>query len=506
MTWFFGNRYTLIATIALAFLLGLGIRFYDLDDLPLDFAPTRQLFSALKARSMYYDMLPESAGVPAWQRDMAARQSTAVIEPPVIEIITALTYRVFGEYLWIARIYSILFWVIAGAFLFLLARDLASIEGAVVALLFYLFQPYGVIASRSFQPDPLMTALIVVAAWGLYRWRSVGTWKSAIVAGIAVGAAIFVKNVAVFPLGIAALAIVLERGWRMSLKDRQTWAVAVLSVTPVAVYTLYGISAGFLGGQFAFRFFPSLWTTGAFYLQWLGQIDGVVSLGACAVGLAGIFIAGRRQGIFLTGLWLGYVIFGLTFAYHITSHDYYNLMLIPLVALSLAPVTETFIARAKSLRVGWFPRAALSALVIAIVAVQIWNVRVTLLRENWRADADFWAMLGEKLGHDNGPILAITQDYGYRLAYWGWEDVETWYYAGDLELRALDNRVIDTSQRFEDRLVGKKFLLVTKPNDFNADTALKSYVVEHFPVYESGKGYVIYDLAHPKSPKKKKKK
>ena len=497
-TWFFGNRYILIATLVLVFALGVGIRFDDLTDLPLDFAPTRQLFSALKARSMYYAMLPESAAIPAWQRAMAAKQTTPVIEPPVIEVFTALTYRVFGEYLWIARIYSILFWIIAGFFLFLLARELASTEGAVVALLFYLFQPYGVIASRSFQPDPLMTALIVIAAWSLYRWRSVGTWKWAIAAGLLVGAAVLVKNVAVFPLGMAALVVVLEHGWRTSLKDRQTWGVAALAILPTVVYTLYGMYAGFLGSQFAFRFFPDLWTTGAFYLQWLGQIDGVVGLGAFCVSLMGIFVAGQRQMKFLAGLWLGYFIFGMTFAYHITSHDYYNLMLIPLVALSLAPVADTFIQRAQNLRVGLVARAVLAALVIFIVAAQVWNVHVTLVREDWRPDADFWVKLGEKLGHNSGPVLTISQDYGYRLAYWGWQDVDPWYSTGDLELRALDNRAIDLSQRLEDRVAGKKFLVVTQAKNFASQPAIRLYIIRHFPIYARGKGYVIYDLAHPR--------
>lgn len=503
-TWFFGNRYTLIATLILAFALGLGIRFYDLTDLPLDFTPTRQLFSALKARSMYYAMLPESANIPEWQRAMAAKQTTAVIEPPIIEIITALTYRVFGEYLWIARIYSILFWVIAGFFLFLLARELASIEGAVLALLFYLFQPYGVIASRSFQPDPLMVALIVIAAWSLYRWRSVGTWKWAVTAGLSVGAAVFAKNVAVFPLGLAALAIVLERGlvpgrgWRVSLKDRQTWVVAFLSIFPTAVYTLLGIYTGFLAGQFAFRFFPELWTTGAFYLQWLGQIDGVAGLGAFCLAIAGIFVAGRRPMIFLAGLWLGYFFFGMSFDYHITTHDYYNLMIIPLVALSLAPATDALLQRAKSLELGRVPRVVLAVLVLFIVAVQVWNVRVTLVREDWSSDADFWARIGEKLGHDSGPVLTIAQDYGYRLAYWGWQDVDSWYSTGDLELRALDNRVVDLSQRLEDRIAGKKFLVVTQAQNFASQPAIRAYIIQHYPIYARGKGYIIYDLAHPK--------
>ncbi len=499
--WFFGNRYTLIATVLLAFVLGLGIRFYDLTDLPLDFAPTRQLFSALKARSMYYSMLPESANVPAWQREMAALQTTPVIEPPVIEMITALTYRVVGEYIWIARIYSSLFWVLAGIFLFLLAREMTSIEGAVVSLLFYLFLPFGVLASRSFQPDPLMTALIVAAAWGLYRWRSLHTWKWAVTAGLLIGAAIFVKNVAVFPLGLAALAVVVDyrrgRGWRASLADRQTWAVALLSILPVTVYTLYGVQSGFLATQFAFRFFPELWSTGGFYLRWLGQIDGIVGFGTCAIAVVGVFMAERRAMTFLASLWLGYLALGMVFSYHITSHDYYNLMLIPIVALSLAPVVDVFVKRAQDLQSGWIPRAVLSVLVLLVVAVQLWNVRVELFRDDWRPDAAFWTMLGEKLGHNHGKVLGIVQDYGYRLEYWGWQDVESWYYSGDLELRALDNRTIDTGQRFQDRLKGKQFFLVTQMKNFDSEPEIKAYLYQHYPIYDQGKGYIIFDLAHP---------
>jgi len=337
--WFFGNRATLIATLVLAFALGIGIRMFDLTDLPLDYAPTRQLFSLLKARSMYYGMLPADANVPAWQRAMAAKQTTPVIEPPVLEMITALTYRVVGEYTWIARIYSSLFWVLGGIFLFLLARQLSSLEGAVVAVLFYLFVPFGIIVSRSFQPDPLMTALIIAGAWALYRWHSAGTWKGAVTAGLLMGAALFIKNYAAFPLGIAALAVVFEhareRGWRAALTDRQMWLVALLALLPVGIYTLYGIQAGFLAGQFDFRFFPELWTTGGFYLRWLGQIEGIIGFGAFAVAVIGVFLAGRRATVFLLGLWIGYLLFGMTFAYHISTHDYYNLMLIPIVALGI---------------------------------------------------------------------------------------------------------------------------------------------------------------------------
>ncbi len=499
--WFFGHRWVLIAALILIFGTATGIRLYDLTDLPLDFAPTRQLFSVLKARSMYYASLPASADIPIWQREVAARQMTPLIEPPVMETLVALTYRITGEHLWIARIYSALFWVLAGIFLFLLARELASSEAAVISLLFYLFLPHGVIASRSFQPDPLMTALIVAGAWGLYRWHSTRTWGWAVVAGLLMGAAIFVKNMAVFPLGMAALALVLEHGWRDSLKNAQTWGVALMGLLPVMIYTLYGVYiAGFLGKQFGMRFFPELWSTGGFYLRWLGQITEIVSFGTIAMAIVGIFVAERRGMALLAGLWLGYLTFGMTFAYFVASHEYYNLMLVPLVALSLAPVVDLFIKRAQSLRIGSISRAVLSLLIVLVVAIQIWNVRVELVRENWRSDPEFWTMLGEKLGHNSGKVLALSQDYGGRLAYWGWQDVESWYYSGDLELRTLDDRSINLLQRFLDAARGKQYFVVTQVNKLDAQPVIKDYVYQHYPVFSEGQGYIIFDLAHPKAP------
>lgn len=500
MNWFFGSRKSLIFALALAFILALGIRFYDLTDLPLDFSPTRQLFSILKARGMYSSLLPANSGLPEWQREIAIKQwkSMQAIEPTVLETITALTYRLVGEHLWIARIYSSLFWVLAGILLFLLAKELAGLSGAFISLIFYLFLPYGVIASRVFQPDPLMVALIVAGAWAMYRWSTTRTMKWAIMAGILNGLAIFVKNVAVFPLAFAAIALVLEYGLLKSLKDKQTWAVAILSILPPAIYTLYGLLVGgFLGQQFAFRFFPQLWSDLSFYLRWKGQIDAAVGFGAFAIAITGIFVAKRRGMALLMGLWAGYFAYGMTFAYHIITHNYYQLLLVPIVALSLAPAAETLFEMAGKLRSGWFARVALSVLITLVVAIQVWDVRVELVRDDWRPEAEFWSALGEKLGQ-NGPVLTISQDYGYRLAYWGWQEVDSWYDSGDLDVRALDSRQIDLLQRFQEQIAGKHFLVITQINRLDQQQEVKDYIYATYPVFDEGQGYVIFDLTKTK--------
>ena len=46
------TRLISVGLVVLLLVLGLAIRLYDLSDLPLDFHPTRQLLSHLKARGM----------------------------------------------------------------------------------------------------------------------------------------------------------------------------------------------------------------------------------------------------------------------------------------------------------------------------------------------------------------------------------------------------------------------------------------------------------------------
>ena len=70
--------------LAILFLCALAIRLYDLTDLPLDFHPTRQLISVMKARGMYYQGRVDA---PEWQRRFAVQQwkGRAEIEPEIIE-------------------------------------------------------------------------------------------------------------------------------------------------------------------------------------------------------------------------------------------------------------------------------------------------------------------------------------------------------------------------------------------------------------------------------------
>ena len=500
----FFTRGWLIAALVLLFGLGLGIRLFDLTNLPLDFHPTRQLLSALKARGMFYQTAPN---IPDWQRQMSLQQwkTKAEVEPEVFEHIVAFTYRFTGEQLWVPRVYSSLFWLIGGIFLFLLVRDLISTDGAVIATAYYLFFPYAVIASRSFQPDPLMVMLIIVFWWMVNRWadlipdpspkRRGESWAFAILAGLVGGFAIFVKFVAAFFVIGAALGAVLSRfNLRDLVRKPQVWTMAMLGILPTAGYLFYGIVLnGFLGQQFSGRFIPALLLSPLNYVQWATKANMAAGGVAIMLGLLSPFFVRERRARFLIyGLWIAYILFGLYFDYHVATHDYYHLPFIPIVAVSLAPIVDWVLSQLAGLTSKQWMRFAAFIILSYGVFATAWDIRNQMKSVDYRPQATMWAQIGDTFGHGGG-VVALTQDYGSRLAYWGWQDAGIWPNSGDIDYQGVRGGSFDFNKTFNELTKDQFFFLITDFAELNRQPQLKEKLV-NFAVYAQGNGYVIYDL------------
>lgn len=502
-SFFAPSRLKLILVLMLLFSVGLGIRLYDLTDLPLDFHPTRQLFSALKARGMYYQQLHE---VPDWQRKMAIQQwkLKVTIEPEVLERLVTFTYRYIGEQLWVARIYSSLFWMVGGIFLFLLARDLISTDGAVIAAAFYLFLPYAVLASRSFQPDPLMVMLILLFWWAVYRWGKNPSWGWTVLAGISGGLAIFIKLVAVFfVIGGGLGALLGSYPLKDLVRNLKVWGMIALGVLPGTVYVAYGVLiSGYLTKQFGGRFFPEMLLDPLFYLRWERILELVIGPMALLLGAIGLFFfTTRTSRIFTFSLWSAYVAYGLLFDYYISSHDYYSLPLIPIVGLSLAALADLVFTRLRQVTENHFTLrlAATGILLYGLVAI-IWNIRSEMKATDYRPEAIKWAKIGDLLGHQ-APVIAITEDYGNRLSYWGWQNSIIWpTYADSQYHTELRGGKQDFEYLFETQARDQAFFLVTKMDELGYQPELKERLFTGFSIYAEGDGYIIFDLNHPFNP------
>jgi hypothetical protein len=498
-TSFFSSRAARTFALVLIFGAALAIRLYDLTDLPLDFHPTRQLLSAIKARGLYYETQPD--GIPTWKLERAIRfaQLKADVEPVVFERLVAFTYGFTGDQLWIARVYSSLFWLTGGVFLFLLARAFVSFEGALVSTAYYLIFPYAVIGSRSFQPDIPMVMLVLAFWWIFSRWIRFPSWLTMILAGLIGGLAIFIKFSAAFFVIGGALGLALSRfTWRDLLRNLQVWMMALIGALPASMYLIYGIFIrGDLASQFSGRFVPALLFNPFNYLQWEVKLSMAAGGIFVMLGLLSLFlITDKSLRNFLYGLWGSYILFGLFFNYHIATHDYYHLPLIPIVGLSLAPLGDWFFAHLSGTIIQRWARAAVYVILIFGVFSVTWDVRNQMKAVDYRPEAAMWAKIATEIGEGTS-VIALTQNYGSRLEYWGLRGSDDWPFVGDAGYVNAQGDALSFDDFFNRRALKMTYFLVTDFDELDRQPALKERLFSSYPIAFEGDDYLIFDLQSP---------
>ncbi len=473
---------------------GFVTRLYDLTDPPLDYSPTRQLRSAMIARGIYYSTLPEA---PEWQKDIASkgRDLHSRIEPEIIENITAATYHlVGGEYVWIARIYSSLFWVLGGLALFLLTRQIVSDDGGILALIYYLFVPFGLVASRTFQPDPMMTAMIITAWMAFYYWDKSSSWKWAILAGLTAGLAMYIKSTSVFFLfPVMALVVVSRKKISKTIRDSQVWVIALLSAIPVLAYHIYGLFiSGILERQLKGRFYPQMWDDPDFYVQWKNAISNVSGhYLILVIGLLGLYLVSqKRDRLFLVAIWAGYIIYGYGFSYHISTHYYYTLPVIPLLAITIGAVADWIFYWARKINLDSVLRVGTVLLVIMGVA----GGYFIFFRKDYHHEPPYYKKVANFFSPED-KVIALSQDYGYRLSYFGWRVVQNWRGSEDSQFIELNDSKLDPfSDRFSQYSSNFDYFLVTRMAELRKQKDLFAELYDHYPILAEGGGYVIFDL------------
>jgi 4-amino-4-deoxy-L-arabinose transferase-like glycosyltransferase len=489
--------------VFLLLVLGFAIRMYDLTDQPIDFHSTRQLRGAVIARGMYYQMLPD-ADPEIRERAIAYWHSTGQYEPSILEKAVAYIYLLIGsEQIWVARIVNSLLWLIGGIAVFDLARRMVvngtsrgvSIVVGLMALSYYLILPFGVQASRSFQPDPGMVMWIALSINILYRWSEEQDWKWAVLTGLFAGIAVLTKVVAAYVIGGAAVAMVLySLGFRRSWRNPQVWTMLILMVAPTFIY--------YIGREGRAATFISSWTIAlshllldpTFYVRWLSLVQDIMGLTALLLSLVGVLIASPRSRSLLLGLWIGYAIYGLFLPYQMYTHNYYHLQLIPIIALSLVPVAQLIIGRLTQEAKIW--QFLFAVIVLVWIAYPAWVSIAEQKQENYRNEPAYWQGIASYLP-DDGKIVALTQDYGYRLMYYGWRKVRLWPTRGERTLSSLRGSEKEFEEYFEKRIGGRKYFLITSFNQFNSQPDLREMLRDNYPIYAEGSGYLIFDLDNP---------
>ena len=323
--------------------------------------------------------------------------------------------------------------------------------------------------------------------------------REALLAGLLGGLAIFIKLTAAFFVIGGALGLALTRfTLRDLLRNRQVWGMALLGVIPASAYLVYGIFIdGRLGGQFSGRFIPALLLSPLNYLAWETKVSYAAGGLFIMLGLIGLVMAeDRRIRNFLLGLWGAYLLYGLFFDYHVATHDYYHLPFIPIVAVSLAPLGGWFLARLTEAAVQPWMRSAVFLILLYGLLSNVWDVIGQMKSVDYRPQAAMWEEISGQLGAE-ARVIALTQDYGSRLEYWGWMTAVTWPYVGDLNYANARGGGFSFDRMFKRFSEKKDYFLVTDFDEFERQSELKERLTTSYPLHAQGNGYLIFDLKNP---------
>ena len=492
------NRRILILILTLIFFAGAGVRFLDFSNPPLDFHPARQLHSALIARGFYLDAGGSLPGLDPLSADAAkARgESELWIEPPIMEFLAAKLYGLAGDAdLRLPRMLAIVFWLCGGLALVRFCQRRLSPAGTAAAAVVFLWLPYGVLVSRSFQPESLMILLTVFAIGSFQDWIDTRSWRAAVLSGLFAGAAIFVKQVMIFPLGLAFVfgALSAAGSLRNALRSAQLWTIALFALGPVAAYNVWGLWIdGFLRQQYQGRFLFSQWLSVGFYIRWLREIDKVFGIWLIVAALIGIaLIRSARTRLIWTGYLAGYVVYGFMLPHHIGTHDYYQVPLFPLAAFGFGALAERISVMVKNMaeprRIGRF---LIAAAVVFGCGWMILDTATRLGRVDYRSRPDWYRETARRYDPypDQINVIGIMDDYGAGMMYWGLRTPMIW----DRTVAGLPEEAAEAAIRAA--MNDRQFLIVTDLERFYRQPRLQAWLGENAELVESGGDFLIYRI------------
>jgi len=476
----------------------LGVRLYRASDPPLNFHETRQYRSLIIARAYYFD---RSASVPEWVKHVArsSAQKQGILEPPILEFLVSWGYHaVGGERLWLAPLLSSLFWLIGGCCLYRIGERIAGADSALFSVAFFLFLPFAVVASRTFQPDPLMVMLMVASVWAVLRYHDTPSRSRLAIAALCSASAFLVKPASIFMiLGAFGALEIRRRGVRSALTSRASLVFVTTTLLPTLSAYAFGLFTGrFLLGEAQKTLLPRLWTTPFFWRSWLDNIHLTVGLTAFVMALLGLLLL--RTGVprtLMVGLWLGYVTFGLAFNYNFATHDYYQLPLIPLVALTLGPIMALIIDQIRQVHAERRWRIATSMVLVLALALSVRTARARL------SAADAWQRvsteqeIGQVVEHSTKTIF-LSSDYGVPLEYHGLLSGAAWPLRDDFEWERLAGvSTLAAEERFEAGFAAAsaEYFIVEDLRELERQDDLKQFL-SRFPIVSQNDRYVIYRL------------
>ncbi len=536
------TREPLLACIilAIAFLAAAAVRLYNIDAAKLYFSPTRQYESFCIARQFYFESIDS---VPDWQRQVAKanQRASGWKQPPITEYLVSLVYRTTGgESHWAPSVVSSVFWLIGGVFVFLIAQKYTPAVAAAIATAFYLLCPFGILMSRSFQPEALMTMMFLASVYTIFNYYEKQSTKRLLVMAVVSGLAVLAKVNIIFPIWAAFIAGgMCKRSFRKTIFSRRHLLFALFGIMPGFIYYFGGaLFTGKLRMVAQSIYAPGLLWDSFFWTGWLNQLGCVVGY-ICLVGMfIGIMIV-RDKPVksILIGLALGYLAYALIFTYTTATHDYYQVQIIPIVVLAASPVIAFFLDQLQHKNSRHHQSALAVGLLLLIVLL---GLLVSIKKSTFRSESEYikrclafgyncfglrpdylsqfstdyadFVETAEEIGRavkhsDKTVTLGKAAPLWYYGEYAGhrWPRHHNWPFPDSIGsigtgAKWSKYRGLSAAKLFEEYFArfAPEYFIVAVPGDFEKQKSLKEFLYGKFKVLVHEEKYLIFDLTEPK--------
>lgn len=374
-----------LLTILVIMVLGFTLRLYRLDAPLADWHSWRQTDTASVAREYvkhgidlmkptYHDLssIPSGLDNPSGHR---------FVEFPIISALhakLALSFPQFTLVEW-GRLLSVASSTLSILFIYLIMQSVSGQGSALIAAFVYATIPYNLFYGRVILPEPHLVLFMLVALYSFIRYYDSGRLLSLLSYALFMTLSVLMKPTALivgFPIALYGLY-----GTKVNFRRLVTvFFASTLSVVPYALWRNYvanfpeGIPANswlFNGNGIRFK--------GA-WLRWLfGDRIGRLILGYWGmVPLAfGLISLGRnrRETAVVGGMALGSLVYLSVIATGNVQHDYYQIQIIPSLAMLIGAGASYVLSLKASLVVKAFRSLALITSYVIALALGWYEVR-----------------------------------------------------------------------------------------------------------------------------------
>lgn len=426
------NKKQLIFLI-LVFLLAFGLRLYKIDNPLADWHSWRQADTASISRNFikegftpFYPKSDSFYALNSYGDKNINRYFLA--EFPLYNIIAHPLYLIFGVKEFLLRLVSAVFSSATVIVLFFLVKKYSSSLAAYLATLFLTIIPFNIYYGRVTMADPLHVFLSVSALLLVTLWLEKKTYLSSALAGAVLALAILTKPYAVV-LGLP-VAILLFASWGREIKKNwpQILIFGFLSLVPYALWKWH--IDRYPEGQFG-----TLWLfnsnnirfTGAFFRWIIFERLNKLILGAGGFVLFFIGLLcpkNKKEWLFYLSWLLALTIFICVIATGNVTHDYYQLPLVPILAILAAKGAEFIWKIGQGFWRKTFNLGVIASLILMMLAFGWFEVR-GFYQINNPAIIEAGQFVDQNLPQGAKVIAPYNWDpaFLYQTNRWGWPEM-----------------------------------------------------------------------------------